>query len=442
MLTITAIVLTAVVLVAFTVCGVLLYLRMEEIRKKNEEAIRRLRTDISSNVSTNYMTILDSNQTDRARMTWSKDNLNVKIGVANPMNISSSGVSTDTLWSSLGSFSNLRVTGPSILNGSFQVTGASTMHSVSAGDAKIETVMTQSLNATQANTNNIMFTNAYGSNITASNFVVGNTKFSNTAGIVSDDLTLARKLTVGSNSVNADGTANFGNLTADSLMVGSSMLKATNQMLTVGPTTISADGNVNVGKQLTIGATNFSSNGTMTVGKQLNVGTNSIASDGTMSVGKSISLGQLSLDRDTGLNMGPTRLDSNGTLNVGQNVIRPNGLTDFGNVNINGAMNVTTTITNTSTDNGPLIEKKFNDNGNRYGLGSFANGSTRIYTADGYIPSSVNLSWAKVDGSFDDVLRVTKDGQSYKTDVKGSLCVQSNCLSPTDFAKLISLAKA
>jgi hypothetical protein len=54
---------------------------------------------------------------------------------------------------------------------------------------------------------------------------------------------------------------------------------------------------------------------------------------------------------------------------------------------------------------GPLIQTTYgNDVNHRYGVGQWPNGATRMYAATHFGNSSVNLSFSKADGSFNDVL--------------------------------------
>lgn len=60
-----------------------------------------------------------------------------------------------------------------------------------------------------------------------------------------------------------------------------------------------------------------------------------------------------------------------------------------------------------NNDPGPLIQKNYGNNpGDRYGVGQFNNGAMRMYAANLYGPATVNMSLAKSDGTFDDVVVV------------------------------------
>ena len=79
----------------------------------------------------------------------------------------------------------------------------------------------------------------------------------------------------------------------------------------------------------------------------------------------------------------------------------------------------------TNGNPGVLIEKNYGTKGNRYGVGQDANGTTRVYGATEWGPASVNLSMAKSDGSYTDVLKVDN---SSTTTVNGPLkiCDKNN----------------
>ena len=97
----------------------------------------------------------------------------------------------------------------------------------------------------------------------------------------------------------------------------------------------------------------------------------------------------------------------------------------------------------TNADPGPLIEKSYGSSGNRYGVGQFPSGTTRLYASDDMAFASVNLSFAKGDGSFGDVVKVSKDGSSFKTSVTdGKLCVQDTCISKAALDKIVETSGA
>jgi CHASE3 domain sensor protein len=73
---------------------------------------------------------------------------------------------------------------------------------------------------------------------------------------------------------------------------------------------------------------------------------------------------------------------------------------------------------------GTMIEKRYGTNkGDRYGMGQYPGGNTRVYSAKDYGPSSVNLGFAKKDGGFDDVLKVqnTNDGGQVFINATGNI---------------------
>ena len=95
-----------------------------------------------------------------------------------------------------------------------------------------------------------------------------------------------------------------------------------------------------------------------------------------------------------------------------------------GNINIVGGINM---IRN---DPGAMIEKKYGDDSNRYGVGQFPNGSMRMYTSSSYGPASVSLSLAKKNGDFDDVVKVNTN----KTvDISGDVKMKTASLTRSVF---------
>lgn len=83
---------------------------------------------------------------------------------------------------------------------------------------------------------------------------------------------------------------------------------------------------------------------------------------------------------------------------------------------------------------GPMIEKMYNSFDQRYGIGQFPAGTMRMYTgANG--TSTANLSLAKADGTFDDILTIKTDrSTNIKSDlvVNGNLYTASGTLSGSD----------
>ena len=71
---------------------------------------------------------------------------------------------------------------------------------------------------------------------------------------------------------------------------------------------------------------------------------------------------------------------------------------------VTGPLSTASGIQITNQDPGALVERKYTDN-DRYGVGQFANKTTRVYAGSGKL-ASVNLSLVKSDGTFNDVLKV------------------------------------
>lgn len=96
----------------------------------------------------------------------------------------------------------------------------------------------------------------------------------------------------------------------------------------------------------------------------------------------------------------------------GKNYIR-------GDTELAGEMQIYGGINMLRTDPGAMVQKQYGDDkANRYGVGQFPGAKMRMYTAGSVGPATVNLSVAKEDGTFDDVLAVDNKGN---TKVKGGM---------------------
>lgn len=95
--------------------------------------------------------------------------------------------------------------------------------------------------------------------------------------------------------------------------------------------------------------------------------------------------------------------------------------TRSGDTSIKGKLTTTKGVSVTNNDPGPMLEKNYGKNSDRYGVGQFPTGSMRMYTASAFGPASVSLSLAKDDGSFDDVVKVGTDKTAV---VNGKLVAQ------------------
>ena len=86
---------------------------------------------------------------------------------------------------------------------------------------------------------------------------------------------------------------------------------------------------------------------------------------------------------------------------------------------------------------GPLLQTVYgNDATHRYGIGQWNAGATRVYAATHYPDSSVNLSFSKTDGTFNDVLTAKNNGN---VTVK-KLCVGNKCVNEAQFATMMQKA--
>ncbi len=96
-----------------------------------------------------------------------------------------------------------------------------------------------------------------------------------------------------------------------------------------------------------------------------------------------------------------------------------------GDTIIRGDLNLVGGVKMTRNDPGPMVEKHYGSDSNRYGIGQFEDGTMRMYTAGYYGPASVNLSIARDKNTFDDVLQIKNDKS---VNVNGSLCLGNICL--------------
>jgi hypothetical protein len=99
---------------------------------------------------------------------------------------------------------------------------------------------------------------------------------------------------------------------------------------------------------------------------------------------------------------------------------------NIGDLSVGGKLQSTQGLNVLNADPGPLVEKKYGNNiGDRYGVGQFPNGSARFYTASAYGPATLNLSLAKSDGSFDDIIKI---GNNRVTNVSGDIAADKNII--------------
>ena len=83
-----------------------------------------------------------------------------------------------------------------------------------------------------------------------------------------------------------------------------------------------------------------------------------------------------------------------------------------GNTVVSGELNMESKGININFgDPGPMIERNYSPGSthDRYGLGQFPGGTARVYAANNFGPATVNLSFAKENNQFDDVLVANRD---------------------------------
>lgn len=117
---------------------------------------------------------------------------------------------------------------------------------------------------------------------------------------------------------------------------------------------------------------------------------------------------------------------------LGQIAVQSN-LQVNGNMFANGTVSFTQGIRVNNADPGPLIQKDYDVNvtSKRYGIGQFPNSALRVYTAQGYAPATLNLSIAKSNNTFDDILQIKNSDRSVnisggQTNINGNLQVTGN----------------
>jgi hypothetical protein len=99
-----------------------------------------------------------------------------------------------------------------------------------------------------------------------------------------------------------------------------------------------------------------------------------------------------------------------------------------GNTNVTGKFSTAQGIS--VTNPGVLIDKNYGSDSDRYGIGQFDNGATRVYAATKFGPATVNLSLAKNNNQFDDILTIRTDRT---TNIKGPLGVSKDNDVPGDW---------
>ena len=103
-------------------------------------------------------------------------------------------------------------------------------------------------------------------------------------------------------------------------------------------------------------------------------------------------------------------------------------------LNVNGDLNVTgnlvtkTGIQVTNNDPGVLIEKNYGATNNRYGIGQYPMGQVKVYTASSFPETNISLSKTNLNGTFDDMLTVKKDGANVNQLCLGTVCINQNQL--------------
>jgi hypothetical protein len=111
-----------------------------------------------------------------------------------------------------------------------------------------------------------------------------------------------------------------------------------------------------------------------------------------------------------------------------------------GTTNLNEKVNVQNKVNIVRDNPGAMIEKRYNNqDANSYGLGQFTNGAMRMYTGTVHGPSTVNMSLARANGEFEDVVSVGTNGQTNvrnRLNVGADLCIQDVCLTKAELTQM------
>lgn len=102
-------------------------------------------------------------------------------------------------------------------------------------------------------------------------------------------------------------------------------------------------------------------------------------------------------------------------------------------INASGGMSTGAPVNFSKNDPGSMIEKNMGADNNRYGVGQYGNGVTRVYTAGGFQPATLNLSLAQDNNAFDDVVQIKASDRS--TTFNGPVIAKNGLLVSGDWMK-------
>lgn len=102
-------------------------------------------------------------------------------------------------------------------------------------------------------------------------------------------------------------------------------------------------------------------------------------------------------------------------------------------INASGGMSTGAPVNFSKNDPGTMIEKNMGADNNRYGVGQYANGVQRVYTAGGFQPATLNLSLAQANNAFDDVVQIKAVDKS--TTFNGPVIAKNGVVVSNDWMK-------
>jgi hypothetical protein len=254
-------------------------------------------------------------------------------------------------------------------------------------------IFSGNLTGNQITANNAVFTEASGNLANFSTLTGNQGTFTNITGnIKTDELNDAP----GGTKLNINKTG------TDVVAIYNGVAIVNSKGLSVGHSNAVPEGEINIRDRLTIGNTIIKNN-------ELSLG-------GTVIKNKESTFGGEALNS---LLPGP---DGNTFIRPGK-LVGSVYINDLGsNTYIGGTGNIYANNSIMFSNQNPMIEKNFNNSTHdRYGI-SLSNTTQRIY-AGTKNPSSVNVSFAKFDGTYDDIITVNNDGN---TQINGALTMKKN----------------
>ncbi len=134
----------------------------------------------------------------------------------------------------------------------------------------------------------------------------------------------------------------------------------------------------------------------------------------------------------------------NGRLVSFDDAVFNKNVTIMGDALLSKGASINSTIKVIPDSMGAFIEKNYNPSvtNNRYGMGQWAN-DTRLYAGGGNPQSSVNMSIAKANNTFEDVLKVKADKSvdiMGQLNVQKNLCIGQNCIDDVTYRKIAASA--